>query len=193
MGDKSILSEPLISHLNDNRISVLAQVKAPNSVDSITEAWLSSEVLGIRGRLATEWEQYRRALLGAGITIRDSTDTLVWTGGDSSGNMTVKNVYSALISTLDYPIGGGWKVNLWKWNIQLKIKLFIWLAGNKKVLTWDTLQNKGWEGPGVCYLCKLDVEDIDHLLIHCTFTKAVWARLHTLYQFKKKLGRHYSF
>jgi hypothetical protein len=141
--------DPLISHLNFLRKTVLAQVKIPNSVDSIKENWLSSEALGLNGRLASEWDRYRRALLGTGINLQNSTDTIVWTGGDSSRILSVKNVYNALISTLDYPTVGGWKLNLWKWNIQLKIKLFIWLAGNQKVLTWDTLQRKGWEGPGI--------------------------------------------
>jgi len=186
MSDRSILSEPLLSHLNDIRITVLAQVRARISADSITETWLSSGSLGLRGRLASKWEQYRKALRGACIAIRNLADTLVWTRGDSSGNMTVKNVYSALISTLDYPIEGRWMLNLWKWNLQLKIKLFLWLVGNHKVLTWDTLQKKGWEGPGVCYLCKFNAEDIDHFLIHCKFTEVVWARLHTLYQLKRK-------
>jgi ribonuclease HI len=44
---------------------------------------------------------------------------------------------------------------------------------------------KGWEGPGVCYLCKHDSEDIDHLLIHCTFTKIVWARLTSIFKLKR--------
>jgi hypothetical protein len=78
---------------------------------------------------------------------------------------------------MDYPIWRGWKVNIWKWDIQLKIKLFIWMAAEKKILTWDALQKKGWEGPGVFYLCKHDYEDINHIFIHCTFLKTVWARL----------------
>jgi hypothetical protein len=70
-----------------------------------------------------------------------------------TGNITVKNIYSALISTQDYPIWRGWKVNLWKWNLQLKIKLFIWMAAENRILSWDVLQKKGWEGPGICFLC----------------------------------------
>jgi hypothetical protein len=104
-------------------------------VNSIKESWLSSETLGLSGRLASEWDWYRRALLGAGINLWNSPDTIVWTKGDSSRTLTVKNVYNSLISTMDYPTVSGWKLNLWKWNLQLKIKLFIWLAGNQKILT----------------------------------------------------------
>ena len=109
----------------------------------------------------------------------------MWTVGDSSRILSTKNVYNALISTLDYPTVGGWKLNLWKWNIQLKIKLFIWLDGNQKVLTWDTLQRKGWEGPGICILCNIKSKDIDYLLIHYAFTKVVWDRVHILLNIKR--------
>jgi hypothetical protein len=34
----------------------------------------------------------------------------------------------------------------------LKIKAFIWLALEGKILTWDSLQKRGWEGPGR-FLC----------------------------------------
>jgi hypothetical protein len=36
-------------------------------------------------------------LSGAGITLQeDSKDSLIWTGGDASGRMTVKNFYNAI-------------------------------------------------------------------------------------------------
>ena len=33
---------------------------------------------------------------------------------------------------------------------------------------------KGKEGPGRCYLCKLEVESNFHLGVECPFTKSVW-------------------
>jgi hypothetical protein len=42
---------------------------------------------------------YCRALIGVGVSLHDTNDTLLWTGGDSSGIISVKNIYSALIST----------------------------------------------------------------------------------------------
>jgi hypothetical protein len=78
----------------------------------------------------------------------------------------------------------GWRQAVWKWDIQLKIKLFIWLAAENKILTWDNLQQRGWEGPSRCHLCKQDTENINHLFIHCSFTKSVWERLVTGQRFK---------
>jgi hypothetical protein len=103
---------------------------------------------------------FRIALIGAGASIQDTKDELMWTGGDTSGSLTVKNAYMALISTQRFPSYGGWRYNIWKWDLQLKIKLFIWLAAENKILTWDILQQKGWEGPSRCQLCKHNTEDI---------------------------------
>jgi hypothetical protein len=93
------------------------------------------------------------------------------------GRMTVKNIYAALISTYEWPQTKGWKYKLWKWEIQLKKKLFIWLAAENKILTWQVLQGKGWQGPGRCPLCKSEIENVDHLFVHCRFIQTVWESL----------------
>jgi hypothetical protein len=59
----------------------------------------------------------------------------------------------------------------------MKIKLFFWLMAENKVLTWQILQQKGWQGLGRCYLCKEENKDTNHLFIHCDFTKSVWHRI----------------
>jgi ribonuclease HI len=41
-------------------------------------------------------------------------------------------------------------------------------------LTWEALRRRGWEGPGICILCKLASEDVNHLLVHCVFSREVW-------------------
>jgi hypothetical protein len=69
-----------------------------------------------------------------------------------------------------------WFFQLWNWKLPLKLKLFIWLAGKGKILTWDSLRRRGWEGPGFCPLCRHAQEDIHHLLIHCEFSTDVWNR-----------------
>jgi hypothetical protein len=70
----------------------------------------------------------------------------------------------------------------------LKIKLFIWLAADDKILTWDNLLRRGWEGPNICFLCHLNSESITHLFLDCTFTQQVWHRL----SFSLKLGSIWS-
>lgn len=43
-----------------------------------------------------------------------------------------------------------------------------------KILTWDNFLKRGGNGPNVCILCFMDVESVDHIMIHCKFTKEVW-------------------
>jgi hypothetical protein len=46
-----------------------------------------------------------------------------------------------------------------------------------KILTWDNYIKRGGEGPNICALCHLDVEVMDHLMIHYSFTKSVWMEI----------------
>lgn len=70
-----------------------------------------------------------------------------------------------------------WFSFLWRWDIPLKLKLFVWLAGKEKPLTWDALRRRGWERPGICPLCCSASEDIHHLLVYCSFTQMVWSHV----------------
>ena len=39
-----------------------------------------------------------------------------------------------------------------------------------RILTWDHLQSRGFNGPGLCVLCNGDSEDCGHLFLRCPFT-----------------------
>jgi hypothetical protein len=94
----------------------------------------------------------------------------------------------ALCATQNPMIVSGWRKNLWKWDLQQKVKLFLWLAANNKILTWQNLQWRGWEGPSRCHLCKNDSENTDHLFIHCPFTKSVWNKINSIKNYKQEWG-----
>lgn len=38
---------------------------------------------------------------------------------------------------------------IWNVNAPQKVMIFIWLATNSSIMTWDNLQKRGWIGPGV--------------------------------------------
>jgi len=109
----------------------------------LSDHWKTSEALGLRGSLAVEWDAFRKALCGEGIHLHDQEDMLLWTGGDGFGRPTAKNIYLALEKKKWMTVIGGWKRDLWKWDLAQKIKLFIWLLSENKILTWDSLQKKG--------------------------------------------------
>ena len=55
-----------------------------------------------------------------------------------------------------------------------KVDLFCWNVVHRSILTTENLRKRGLEGPSRCSLCKKDEENIDHLLLSCTFSKEVW-------------------
>ena len=46
-----------------------------------------------------------------------------------------------------------------------------------KILTWDNFLKRGGMGFNVCILCKMDAETVDHLMVHCSFTRAMWMKV----------------
>jgi hypothetical protein len=167
LGHKAILSDQMNSVISMKGIVSLDLALVYQDPISFFEKWISAKDLGISGDLQVEWEQYCRYLNEAGVSLCEKEDTLIWIGGDSSRRMSVKNIYATLISIYEWPQSKGWKYKLWKWEIELKKKLFIWLATENKMLMWQVLQGKGWKGPGWCPLCKSEIEDVDHLFVHC--------------------------
>jgi hypothetical protein len=133
--DRSILSTPLRSHLTSINILWLAQARDLIRVFPLPNKWLSSGHLNLSGEATTDWDTFSSALRSAGISLNSESDTIFWAGGDASGVLTVKKLYTALLQQLDFGIDNLWFHRLWKWLIPLKIKLFIWLSAKGKVLT----------------------------------------------------------
>jgi hypothetical protein len=71
---------------------------------------------------------------------------------------------------------GGWRKSLWTLDFPLKLNFFTWLVAENKVLSWDNLQRRGFEGPRYCSLCKKDSETMFHLFVGCPFACAFWER-----------------
>jgi hypothetical protein len=67
-----------------------------------------------------------------------------------------------------------WYSEIWKWQIPLKVKLFVWLLLEQKILTWDNLLKRGFQGPSICVLCKESEESLLHLFGDCSFIKIIW-------------------
>ena len=75
----------------------LSQIKLQTGAFSLLDGWLDSGSLSLEGSLATEWNRYTTALKGAGITLSDTLDILLWAGGDATGSITIKNLYDAYL------------------------------------------------------------------------------------------------
>jgi hypothetical protein len=131
-------------------------------------------IVGPFGHFGYRVVHFCKALVSSGIHLQPTEDMLLWTGGDHSGMLTVKNVYTALSKKL-WPLQiVGWRKHLWSWDLPYKIKLFTWLVVENKLLTWENLQKRGWIGPSICPLCLLEEETGLHLFVHCSFAQNLW-------------------
>jgi len=135
----SILSQPLVTMLNQKHFHTLAQVRNPTDSQLLCNYWLKSCDLNLLGDLASEWDHYRKALIDSGILLQDKVDMLMWTMGDNYGIPMVKNIYRGIVSTKMLKKIDRWQLSICHWNIQLKVKLFIWLVVEGRILTWDSL------------------------------------------------------
>jgi hypothetical protein len=89
----------------------------------ICSNWYTSDELELNGHLHAEWKSYRCALINNGVFLQERPDTLKWTGGDSSGQVSVKNVYLATKNMKWNFMIGGWRKAMWSWDCPLKINL----------------------------------------------------------------------
>jgi ribonuclease HI len=173
----SILSLPLIEHLNTKNIHFLYQAMIHNAHGCMTGGWKSSHELALPPDLTVEWEGYCLELTRAGIHLQAVDDHILWAGTDRTGLISVKNIYTVISNTIWLNNISGWRMNFWSWKLPLKIKLFNWLAAENKIPTWDNLQRKGWTGPNLCQLCFKDAESVFHLFNQCHFTRQVWNKI----------------
>ncbi|KAJ3694602.1 hypothetical protein LUZ60_010082 [Juncus effusus] len=105
-------------------------------------------------------------------TTTPSPHGIVWRWGTSS-------IYSSQIAYKHLIHPGviiGWQSHLWKLKAPSKVKLFLWLAINDKILTSDNLQKRG---SPICIMCRRAPETGPHLLSFCPYAVGIWTHLLT--------------
>lgn len=63
---------------------------------------------------------------------------------------------------------------IWKTWAPLRVKLFLWLACRRRILTADRRRRRGLEAHDTCFMCDQSNETADHLLASCSVAKEVW-------------------
>ena len=66
---------------------------------------------------------------------------------------------------------------LWKLQVPLKIKNFLWYLSKGVTLTKDNLARRNWNGNKKCVFCT-DDESIQHLFIECHYAQFLWRIIH---------------
>ncbi|WJZ89560.1 hypothetical protein VitviT2T_008772 [Vitis vinifera] len=97
-------------------------------------------------------------------------DSVIWRQG-RNGRYRVKEAYRMLDkpNSTVFPARG-----IWVDRVPTKVCFFAWEATWGKVLTLDRLQIRGVQLPNCCFLCGCDEENVNHILLYCIVTRALW-------------------
>ena len=63
---------------------------------------------------------------------------------------------------------------IWRTSAPVKVAFLVWEASHEKILTIDNLQKRGITLVNRCFMCKVDVESVDHLLLQCKVAWTLW-------------------
>lgn len=146
---------------------------ASNQAITVAEAFPASSSLTLSfnkqltGVLLLEWHQLRQSI---SFTYKVEYDLITWRW-TANGLFTVHSLYKWL------EFGGiknSYFNTIWKAKIPLKIKVFLWLLKQDRVLTKSNLIHRGWQGDPACLFCGA-VEISNHLFITCPYTKSIWS------------------
>eukprot|EP00253_Pinus_taeda_P009631 PITA_09631 len=156
--------------VEENRISVKDYWKG----NDISEGWrVWEDPTAWAWELTPELQEgYRKEMGTRRIRVRQGKDILRW-GNSMKGTFTSKVAYYLMDSQNRGDGNVEWKT-IWEANWWPKVTIFIWLATKNKILTWDRIQKKGFNGPSRCSLCNNDTETRDHLLVRCPYSEKLW-------------------
>ena len=129
------MSCQLIAHLNNRDIVSLDHIHRTRFSRDYGSHWLKATDLGLGGSLKTEWDLYLAALRATGIQITLDSDSLNWSFNKNDGKVTASSTYSFISCSIG-ELDRSWHwMDLWRWQIPLRIKCFIWLCLNNKIST----------------------------------------------------------
>ena len=111
---------------------------------------------------------------------KQSMDVIRW-GHRTSRTFLVKESYNTLSVPLDLRPSPIWN-RIWKLPLWPKVSHFLWLLMHRRILTWESLARKGFQGPSRCCLFLEQQETIDHLLDEYNFMDDIWKEGERIFQ-----------
>jgi hypothetical protein len=99
---------------------------------------------------------------------------ILWWILSKKGIFKVKEFFGAL--SIAEGSGFPWK-SVWRTKSPPRAAFFVWSATLEKILTLDNLRKRQVVVINKCYMCKKDGKSVDHLLLHCEVTHALWCNI----------------
>lgn len=118
-------------------------------------------------------EQLEMELWKRSIRYDEGDDILRW-GYQPKGTFTPSEAYK-IISNNTTPYDTIWR-KIWELNSWPKVSHFLWLVGHKRILTWDKLRRRNFQGPSICHNCNQNEETLQHLLDACPLANQLWEK-----------------
>ena len=104
------------------------------------------------------------------VSLSDGRDEVFW-ALERSQKYLANSLYNLMT------FGGVQDVQMmliWKCNIPLKVKIFLWMAIHDRIHCGVQLKKKKWSGPEECFSCDR-VETSDHILFQCPIAAFLWS------------------
>lgn len=110
-----------------------------------------------------EWSSFLKYLSSVGIELSEFDESIVWFRDKKRGFPTVKLLYEALLEE-SIDLASKWQYKrIWKVILPLKIKYFLWIAIENKLLTQGNYQKRGGILVNCCIHCGANLEIVDHV------------------------------
>ena len=104
-------------------------------------------------------------------------DVMLWLHSPQKG-FTIHSFYRVLSQIAGYSFP--WK-SIWQPNVPLRVSFFVWVATLGNILMAENLRKRHIILVSWCCLCKVDGKTVDHLLLHCHFSREVWDIIFALF------------
>jgi hypothetical protein len=108
-----------------------------------------------------------------GRSHNDQPDVFRWKW-TSSGQYSAASTYKAFFLCLTEQLEAK---QLWKIKAPNKSRFFLWLLLHGRCWTSGRLQRHGLPNDSNCALYDQEAETLEHLLLHCAYSREVWFRI----------------
>lgn len=139
--------------------------------------------MGMTKNVARQWKNLKDCLRNCGIYRSLESDVLTWKDTKGPSQVRVKDIYQNLIASRNVISNPTFPSIFWKFGCLSKSIYFSWLVFHNKNLSWDNFKKRGWQGPGLCSICKFEEETNCHMFFLCQKTQQLWQAQENLYGF----------